>query len=155
MSTGDERFEAYLRRDDGIKTYFLNLISGSYHTDGEAIAELNREYATPQVTAAGPVQARETKFAKATIREWVRGDERFAEALKVARQMRVEGLAFERKRKAEPQLTPEQWPLSGRLDLRDDPYRVSAAPAESQPYRDRNGVLRSGSTMEPLQGGLA
>ena len=155
MSGTDDGLDRYLRRDDPVRLYFLSLISGSYLTDDEAVAELNREYVTPKATAEGLVQARETEFTKATVRGWVRDSERFAQALKVARQLRVEGLAFERKRKEEPRLTPEQWPLAGRLDLRDDPYRVSAAPAESQPYRDRNGVLRSGSTMEPLQGGLA
>lgn len=148
MST-DERFEAYLRRDDGVKTYFLNLLSGSYLSDEEAVAELNRRYTTPKATAEGGVQARETKFTKATIREWLRDDEPFARALKVARTMRAEGLAFERKRAEEPKLPPEQWPSAGRLDLKADPYRVTA-PAESQPYRDRAGRWLDGATMQPL-----
>jgi hypothetical protein len=154
-----ERFEAYLRRDDGIKTYFLNLISGSYLSDQAAMEELNKEYSTPRMTPMGPRVQRATKFSTVTLREWLADDELFAAAYKIARQMREEGLAVEQWRKDNPPPPPEEWPAVGRLDQRADPHRVTQAEESAEPalnwsgptpYRDMEGQWFDGGTDQPL-----
>jgi hypothetical protein len=117
-----ERFSRWLRRDDDAMEWYLSLVGGSLLDDADALASINSEHlpeGVPPVT-------------EATVRTWARDDSEFADALKVARQMRAQERAHE------PDLSrqavgPERWPMRGRLDLRHDPYRISHEQAYGDP----------------------
>ena len=109
--------------DDAVKETFLAEVGGSYADDETALERVNREYSAAR-RSGGSVVVR-APITQATVRTWTRDDEEFAEALKVARQMRDEARALGLDK---PQHVPDPglWPTTGRLDQRPDPYRAAS-----------------------------